>query len=139
MWTEAGCPSADVLSTIKRHAKKRFHVLWCLCLLYFSFFFFLYCTFTGVYNNNNNNNNNNNMIDDRSHTYLIKRLPPEVKVILRRSRHASRDKMYPAFSPPKILPRVIKTYGACARGGGRRPGFEARLATYLARGGGAFY
>ena len=27
--------------------------------------------------------------------------------------------------PPKILPRVIITYGACARGGGRRPGFEA--------------
>ena len=29
---------------------------------------------------------------------------------------------------PKILPRVIITYGACARGGGRRPGFEARRA-----------
>ena len=27
--------------------------------------------------------------------------------------------------PTKILPRVIITYGACARGGGRRPGFEA--------------
>ena len=26
---------------------------------------------------------------------------------------------------PKILPRVFITYGACARGGGRRPGFEA--------------
>ena len=67
------------------------------------------------------------MIDDRSHTYLIKWLPPEVNVILRRSRHASRDKMYQAFSrlPSKILPRVIITYGACARGGGRRPGFEA--------------
>ena len=24
-----------------------------------------------------------------------------------------------------VLPRVIITYGACARGGGRRPGFEA--------------
>ena len=23
--------------------------------------------------------------------------------------------------------RIINTYGACARGGGRRPGFEARL------------
>ena len=63
------------------------------------------------------------MIDDRSHTYLIKWLPPEVNVILRRSRHASRDKMYQAT---KILPRVIITYGACARGGGRRPGFEAK-------------
>ena len=27
----------------------------------------------------------------------------------------------------KILPRVIITYGACARGGGRRPGFEASV------------
>ena len=36
-----------------------------------------------------------NMIDDRSQ---IKWLPPEVNVILRRSRHASRDKMYHAFS-----------------------------------------
>ena len=27
--------------------------------------------------------------------------------------------------PTKILPRVIITYGACARGGGRRPRFEA--------------
>ena len=27
--------------------------------------------------------------------------------------------------PTKILPRVIITYGACARGGGRRPGLEA--------------
>ena len=27
--------------------------------------------------------------------------------------------------PTKILPRVIITYGACPRGGGRRPGFEA--------------
>ena len=36
-WTEAGCPSAGVLSTIKRHAKKRFHVLWCLsvCCCFF--------------------------------------------------------------------------------------------------------
>ena len=25
---------------------------------------------------------------------------------------------------PKILPRVIITYGACARGGGRRPCFD---------------
>ena len=31
-----------------------------------------------------------------------------------------------ANDPPKILPRVIITYGACARGGGRRPGFEAK-------------
>ena len=45
---------------------------------------------------------------------------------------------------PKILPRVIITYGACARGGGRRPGFEATkilprvIITYgaCARGGG---
>ena len=29
----------------------------------------------------------------------------------------------------KILPRVIITYGACARGGGRRPGFEATIVT----------
>ena len=35
--------------------------------------------------------------------------------------------MYQALIlPTKILPRVIITYGACARGGGRRPGFEAR-------------
>ena len=27
----------------------------------------------------------------------------------------------------KILPRVIITYGACARGGGRRPGLEANI------------
>ena len=68
------------------------------------------------------------MIDDRNHTYLIKWLPPEVNVILRRSRHASRDKMY--HQPTKILPRVIITYGECSRGGGRRPGFEA---TYIRR------
>ena len=55
VWTEAGCPSAGVLSTIKRHAKKRFHVLWCLCLLLLLLLIFFYCTFTGVYNNNNNN------------------------------------------------------------------------------------
>ena len=56
VWTEAGCPSAGVLSTIKRHAKKR------SCLVVFVsviiIIIFLYCTFTGVYNNNNNNNNN---------------------------------------------------------------------------------
>ena len=34
--------------------------------------------------------------------------------------------------PPKILPRVIITYGACARGGGRRPGFEASPLRMLA-------
>ena len=52
VWTEAGCPSAGVLS---RHAKKR------SCLVVFVsviiIIIFLYCTFTGVYNNNNNNNN----------------------------------------------------------------------------------
>ena len=35
--------------------------------------------------------------------------------------------------PTKILPRVIITYGACARGGGRRPGFEASYLSYTAR------
>ena len=42
VWTEAGCQSAGVLSTIKRHAKKRFHVLWCLCLLFYFIFFVLH-------------------------------------------------------------------------------------------------
>ena len=34
----------------------------------------------------------------------------------------------PSALPMKILPRVIITYGACARGGGRRPGFETTTA-----------
>ena len=31
----------------------------------------------------------------------------------------------PSLLPPKNHLRIINTYGACARGGGRRPGFEA--------------
>ena len=39
---------------------------------------------------------------------------------------------YPGLLPPKNHLRIINTYGACARGGGRRPGYEARcyLASY---------
>ena len=33
---------------------------------------------------------------------------------------------YPGLLPPKNHLRIINTYGACARGGGRRPGYEAR-------------
>ena len=32
---------------------------------------------------------------------------------------------YPGLLPPKNHLRIINTYGACARGGGRRPGYEA--------------
>ena len=33
--------------------------------------------------------------------------------------------LFDVVLPPKILTCVIITYGACTRGGGRRPGFEA--------------